>query len=132
VLMHQLLQNRDQLLSLSSDPGNAAIRKVPAVVAAVNRLRGIFSSACSGDPIDHPAISAASDAVVGQLEARGLDAWIDVVRTHHSQTYQHCLLVTGLAVAFGQQAACRMRTGDGCPSPPCCMTSARPESRWPS
>jgi putative nucleotidyltransferase with HDIG domain len=25
------------------------------------------------------------------------------VRTQHSQTYQHCLLVTGLAVAFGQQ-----------------------------
>ncbi len=30
-------------------------------------------------------------------------AWIDTVRTHHSMTYQHCLLVTGLAVAFGQQ-----------------------------
>jgi putative nucleotidyltransferase with HDIG domain len=108
VLLDQFLgtsadKNRNPLSSLSADPGNATIRKIPAVIAAVNSLRGIFSSACSGDPIDHPAISAASDAVVGQLEARGLDKWIDVVRTHHSQTYQHCLLVTGLAVAFGHQ-----------------------------
>ena len=54
-------------------------------------------------PPDSNAIQSASDAVVGQVEAQGLAAWIDTVRAHHSQTYQHCLLVTGLAVAFGQQ-----------------------------
>src|SRR4029079_8794258 len=31
-----------------------------------------------------------------------LSCWIDAVRKHHSQTYQHCLLVTGVATAFGQ------------------------------
>jgi putative nucleotidyltransferase with HDIG domain len=73
------------------------------VVAAVGTLQGIFSSACSGDPIDASAVNTASDTVVSQVEASGLNAWIDVVRTHHSLTYQHCLLVTGLAVAFGQK-----------------------------
>ena len=34
---------------------------------------------------------------------QGLASWIDIVRKHHSQSYQHCLLVTGVAVAFGQQ-----------------------------
>ncbi|MGL4242915.1 MAG: HD-GYP domain-containing protein, partial [Beijerinckiaceae bacterium] len=29
--------------------------------------------------------------------------WIDGVRLHHDVTYQHCLLVTGIAIAFGQQ-----------------------------
>jgi len=93
----------NSLSSLSSDSGNPATKKFPAVAAAINSLKGIFSSASSGEPINHPLISAASDAVVGQLEARGLETWVDVVRTHHSQTYQHCLLVTGLAVAFGHQ-----------------------------
>ena len=73
------------------------------VLAAADTLRGIFAAACSGAPPDSNAIQSASDAVVGQVEAQGLSAWIDTVRAHHSQTYQHCLLVTGLAVAFGQQ-----------------------------
>src|SRR4029079_14649813 len=53
-------ESSNALAALSSDPGNAAIRKVRAVATALNSLRGIFWSACSGDPIDHPAISAAS------------------------------------------------------------------------
>jgi putative nucleotidyltransferase with HDIG domain len=72
------------------------------VVAAADTLRGIFSAACTGGTPDQTAIQSAGDAVVGQVEAQGLAAWIDTVRAHHSQTYQHCLLVTGLAVAFGQ------------------------------
>jgi putative nucleotidyltransferase with HDIG domain len=73
------------------------------VTSASDTLRGIFSAACSGARPDAGAIESASETVVGQVEAQGLAAWIDTVRAHHSQTYQHCLLVTGLAVAFGQQ-----------------------------
>jgi putative nucleotidyltransferase with HDIG domain len=36
------------------------------------------------------------------MEAHGLASWIDTVRKHHGQTYQHCLIVTGVAVAFAQ------------------------------
>jgi putative nucleotidyltransferase with HDIG domain len=89
--------------SLSVDPGNAALRKSPAVCAAIDTLQNIFSSACLGEQLDAPSINSAGEAVVSQLEAQGLAAWIETVRTHHSATYQHCLLVTGLAVAFGQQ-----------------------------
>jgi putative nucleotidyltransferase with HDIG domain len=73
------------------------------VIAAADTLRGIFSAACRGASPDPQAIHSAGDAIVGQVEEQGLSAWIDTVRAHHSQTYQHCLLVTGLAVAFGQQ-----------------------------
>jgi putative nucleotidyltransferase with HDIG domain len=89
--------------SLSADPANIAIRKSPGAAAAVTTLQSIFSAACLGEPLESRAVQAAGEAVVGQVEAQGLTAWIDTVRTHHSQTYQHCLLVTGLAVAFGQQ-----------------------------
>jgi putative nucleotidyltransferase with HDIG domain len=32
----------------------------------------------------------------------GAASWIDVVRRHHSRTYQHSLLVAGIIVAFAQ------------------------------
>jgi putative nucleotidyltransferase with HDIG domain len=89
--------------SLSVDNSDFAKKAGPGVTAAVDTLRGIFSAACNGGAPDPGAITSASDTVVGQVETQGLTAWIDTVRAHHSQTYQHCLLVTGLAVAFGQQ-----------------------------
>jgi len=89
--------------SLSDDPANDVIRESPAVCVAVNSLRDIFSSACLGAELDTQSVKAAGDQIVSHVEARGIAAWIETVRTHHSATYQHCLLVTGLAVAFGQQ-----------------------------
>lgn len=89
--------------SLSADPDNAAIAKSPSVSAAVNTLQNVFSSACLGEPLDSASLDSAGDGIVAHVETQGLTTWIDTVRTHHSATYQHCLLVTGLAVAFGQQ-----------------------------
>jgi putative nucleotidyltransferase with HDIG domain len=37
-----------------------------------------------------------------RMEAQGLGSWLDTVRKHHSQTYQHCLIVTGVTVGFAQ------------------------------
>src|SRR5829696_2824775 len=36
------------------------------------------------------------------IEEEGFARWIATVRKHHSQTYQHCLIVTGVAVTFAQ------------------------------
>jgi HD-GYP domain-containing protein (c-di-GMP phosphodiesterase class II) len=47
-------------------------------------------------------VQSASETVVSHIEAEGLVRWIDIVRQHHSLTYQHCLLVTGVAVTFGR------------------------------
>ena len=89
--------------SLSADPANEIIRKSPAVCAAVTSLRNIFSSACLGGRLDTASVKTAGEQIISQVEAQGIAAWIETVRTHHSATYQHCLLVTGLVVAFGQQ-----------------------------
>jgi putative nucleotidyltransferase with HDIG domain len=91
----------DDAATLATIPA-VADEHTPGVAAASDALQSIFSAACSGAPVDSTAVQAASAAIVDQLEARGLSAWIDTVRMHHSQTYQHCLLVTGLAGAFAQ------------------------------
>jgi putative nucleotidyltransferase with HDIG domain len=91
------------IASLSADPDNAAINKSPTIAAAVDTLQSVFSSACLGAPLDSASLDSASEGIVTHVETQGLTTWIDTVRTHHSATYQHCLLVTGLAVAFGQR-----------------------------
>jgi putative nucleotidyltransferase with HDIG domain len=72
------------------------------VGAALDALNNIFSSACLGVPLDPIAINSAGELIVDHIEEQGLRSWINTVRKHHNQTYQHCLLVTGVAVAFGQ------------------------------
>ena len=99
---HGLLAKiRDDAATLATIPA-VAEEHTPGVAAATDALQSIFSAACSGAPVDSTAVQTASAAIVDQLEAQGLSAWIDTVRMHHSQTYQHCLLVTGLAGAFAE------------------------------
>ena len=76
--------------------------KSPAIAAATNALGEMFSAACSGGPIDPGEIVSGGESLISFIESQGLATWIDVVRKHHSATFQHCLLVTGLAVGFGQ------------------------------
>jgi HD-GYP domain-containing protein (c-di-GMP phosphodiesterase class II) len=73
------------------------------IVAAVTALQDVFAAAGTGAPLDQAAIDKAGAVIVEQIRTEGLEAWIDTVRMHHSQTYQHSLLVTGLAVGFGRQ-----------------------------
>jgi putative nucleotidyltransferase with HDIG domain len=70
--------------------------------AAHDGLHMIFSATCQGETLDGSKVTTASAAVVDEIESNGLASWVDAVRKHHSQTYQHCLLVTGVAAAFGQ------------------------------
>lgn len=67
---------------------------------AAKGLQSVFSSAATGGRIDASTMQTAAGAVVDEIEKLGLASWVDTVRQHHSQTYQHCLLVTGVAVAF--------------------------------
>ncbi|MGH6767938.1 MAG: HD-GYP domain-containing protein [Xanthobacteraceae bacterium] len=72
------------------------------VAAAQNGLEAVFASACLGEMLDGEAINSAGAAAASEIESKGFSSWIEVVRNHHSQTYQHCLLVTGTAIAFAQ------------------------------
>lgn len=73
-----------------------------AVMAGANALDAVFTSIRAGESVSTRAVMQASAEVVGQMEQGGLSNWIDTVRKHHDATYQHCLLVTGVGVAFAQ------------------------------
>jgi len=99
VLLKSLLGDFD---ALALDAANPPLRNIPAVGPAFDALENVFSSACFGGPIDFEKIDSAGEVLVNCIEAHGLGSWIGAVRRHHSLTYQHSLLVTGVAVAFGQ------------------------------
>jgi len=88
--------------TLTEDQAEFAEEKSVAVTSAHAALQNVFSSACLGEELDQQVINAASTEVVNQIEGEGLGSWVESVRKHHSQTYQHSLLVTGVATTFGQ------------------------------
>jgi HD-GYP domain-containing protein (c-di-GMP phosphodiesterase class II) len=45
--------------------------------------------------------------ILKALKRSSLKEWILAVSRHHNRSYRHCLLVTGFAVAFGQQLGMR-------------------------
>jgi response regulator RpfG family c-di-GMP phosphodiesterase len=88
--------------SLSADSSTLELRSFPAVGPVSGALENVFSSACLGAPIDFKKVHSAGDELVQSIESQGLGDWISNVRRHHSRTYRHSLIVTGVAVAFGQ------------------------------
>jgi putative nucleotidyltransferase with HDIG domain len=73
--------------------------------AAANRgaasLAAMFAAVLSGQQIDVADAKDAAREIAESVTEDGFCNWLDTVRRHHEGTYQHCLLVTGTAVAFG-------------------------------
>jgi putative nucleotidyltransferase with HDIG domain len=64
-------------------------------------LASMFSAVLSGQQIDVAGGKNAAREIADSVAEDGFSNWLDTVRRHHEGTYQHCLLVTGTAVAFG-------------------------------
>lgn len=73
----------------STDLGNSA-----AVFASM------FSAILTGAPIEFADAKRATEQIINSVSQRGLTAWLDDVRRHHEGTFQHCLLVSGVATSF--------------------------------
>jgi putative nucleotidyltransferase with HDIG domain len=64
-------------------------------------LASMFSAVASGMPVDVSGAKSAAAKIADCIEENGLSDWLTAVRRHHEGTYQHCLLVTGIAIDFG-------------------------------
>jgi len=64
-------------------------------------IASMFSSVMGGAPIDVKGIRGTGQKIADSVAEDGLSNWLATVRRHHEGTYQHCLLVTGIAVDFG-------------------------------
>jgi putative nucleotidyltransferase with HDIG domain len=60
----------------------------------------MFTAVNHGQSIDLSEAENITSHVITGIERDGLSAWLDNVRRYHEGTFQHCLLVTGIAVGF--------------------------------
>jgi HD-GYP domain-containing protein (c-di-GMP phosphodiesterase class II) len=60
----------------------------------------MFETAREGRPVNLADAEYATSQIIANIVRNGFDRWLDEVRRHHEGTFQHCLLVTGVAVGF--------------------------------
>jgi putative nucleotidyltransferase with HDIG domain len=102
-----------QLLAKLSDADAAAVASTSPVMsggqeaaaAGAASIASMFSAVISGSPIDVKGAKRAGNGIADSIAEHGLFEWLTTVRRHHEGTYQHCLLVTGIAVDFGLSLA---------------------------
>lgn len=70
-------------------------------------LEGIFQLASNGTALSQQELFSHGESVIDTLGQSGLGRWVEAVKSHHSQTFRHCLLVTGVATGFGQHLGMR-------------------------
>jgi putative nucleotidyltransferase with HDIG domain len=72
----------------------------PDLVNGAAGFASMFSAIRSGKPFTISDAENATSQIISGIEQRGLGVWLDDVRRYHEGTFQHCLLVTGVAVGF--------------------------------
>jgi putative nucleotidyltransferase with HDIG domain len=92
----------DELKSVADMSARSESGFFDQITACVESLQNMFAAVVSGQAPDTRMLHVASAEIVARIEAEGLAHWLDVIRQHHSQTYQHSLLVTAVAVSFGK------------------------------
>jgi HD-GYP domain-containing protein (c-di-GMP phosphodiesterase class II) len=72
-----------------------------ALAVAENILDDLIGPGAFNKKLKLPEIAEKSSAIVASVLDSNLERWVQSVRTHHSATYQHSMLVTGTLVAIG-------------------------------
>ena len=75
-------------------------RRLPTARAP---FASIFAAVLNDLPVKLIDAESATHQVISGVTQNGLTAWLDDVRRYHEGTFQHCLLVTGVAVGFAVQ-----------------------------
>jgi putative nucleotidyltransferase with HDIG domain len=76
--------------------------EIPAAIGAgTAAMSALFDGFRANTPPKPESLRSHSRAVDDEIDSVGLDRWITTVRNHHRGTYQHSLLVSGIASRFG-------------------------------
>lgn len=72
----------------------------PGITDGATAFASMFSAIREGKPFMLSDAENATSEIIDGIEQNGLGVWLDDVRRYHEGTFQHCLLVTGVAVGF--------------------------------
>ncbi|MFD1301663.1 HD-GYP domain-containing protein [Methylobacterium marchantiae] len=90
-VMSQVIQDRAERPNRTIERG---------VARATEVLTRLFDSARTNDHVSMTHVDASLDPIISAVREGGLTRWLDRVWTHDDATYQHCLLVAGVAAKF--------------------------------
>ncbi len=88
----------------ATDRGKTLNRGVAAAHAVMVR---IFEKLPAGEPLTFDDIVEAENKILKAIKHSSLREWLTTVGCHHTDSYRHCLFVTGFAVAFAQHLGMR-------------------------
>jgi putative nucleotidyltransferase with HDIG domain len=80
------------------EPGGPLVAQAADRAGAV--IANLLDSARDTGLVDAALIDEGLDPILGAIGVGGLTAWLETVRAYDDATYQHCLLVAGLAATF--------------------------------
>ena len=72
----------------------------PEIIEGAAAFAAMFSAARNGKPLSIADAERATSRIINSIAKNKLSPWLDDVRRYHQGTFQHCLLVTGVAVGF--------------------------------
>jgi HD-GYP domain-containing protein (c-di-GMP phosphodiesterase class II) len=81
-----------------------------AIDAGLRVLATTFQGLLQNTQLDEPTLLRSTEQIVDAIDYAGTERWLELIRRHHSGTFQHCMLVTGVATSFG--AGTGMRRDD--------------------
>jgi putative nucleotidyltransferase with HDIG domain len=87
-------------IEVAQEAAQAAAGALPEAAGSAEGFASMFAAIRSGKPISLSDADHATSQVVNGITQNGLGAWLAGVRRYHEGTFQHCLLVTGVAVGF--------------------------------
>jgi putative nucleotidyltransferase with HDIG domain len=90
----------DEIGRILNPMGQAPLQR--QFVAASAAMADILAAATDGKALPVAAVEGGVEAINRAADDRDLGAWLDMVWSHDDATYQHCLLVAGLAAAFAR------------------------------
>src|ERR1700686_5164003 len=94
----EIVSKLAQIAEKAAQSGVATASPVITDSAAV--FAAMFSALRTGKAISLSDAESATAQIIDSIAQNGLGAWLDEVRRYHEGTFQHCLLVTGVAVGF--------------------------------
>ena len=77
------------------------------IAAAQALMVKIFERLPAGMPLTFGDVMEAEGRILRAIKQTSLRQWLETVGRHHTDSYRHCLFVTGFAVAFAQHLGMR-------------------------
>jgi putative nucleotidyltransferase with HDIG domain len=72
----------------------------PEIIDGAAAFAAMFLAVRNGKPLSIDDAERATSQIINSIAKNKLSPWLDDVRRYHQGTFQHCLLVTGIAVGF--------------------------------